>query len=177
MAKSKSSNEIKKEYENKKKAGEAASQEALKIADFAEQRKRVFENMKGDATSETAVEVAVGSDMFQKNLESRSNQETRKAETISKDLEKDQQKLEGAASSDAEDIKQLKMLQTEAKNVGISGTEGIAKAEEAKKKEIAFLNEENRNIEKSQIEMDKKINDANQKLKNSQSKYQSRPTL
>jgi hypothetical protein len=172
----KSQKEIKENLDRQKKEGDNASNKALELARLAEKTKATLESMQGEATAEAANSMESAATNFQQNLEMRSQQAETQADKINNELEKDQQQLDKGSNADRGDIQKLNTLKNEAGKAGM-GTEAITKAEKAKSDEITFLDQESKDVEKSQQEMQKNILEARQKRQNAKFKYQSRNTL
>jgi hypothetical protein len=172
----KSQREIKENLDRQKKEGDGASKKALELAQLAEKTKATLESMQGEATAEAAKSMETAALNFQQSLEMLSQQAENKADKINNDLEEGQQQLDKGSNADRDDIKKLNALKNEAGKAGM-GTEGITKAEKSKSDEITFLDQESKDVEKSQQEMQKYLAEAKQKRQSAKFKYQSRNTL
>jgi chromosome segregation ATPase len=176
MADNKKRSEIKQEIEKKKKQGDDASQEALKLAEYAEKVKETFESFEGEATAETASLIEGSVTAVQSSIEKKYNEAVEKAEDINEELDEDNKNFEQGIKADESDINKIKKLSAEAKQVGV-GSGSIDIAEKSKQKEIDFLQEQTSEVEAAQEEIETKLNDSKQRRTAARFQYKSKNTL
>jgi hypothetical protein len=142
-----------------------ANHKAIDLARLAEKTKQTFDSLNSGITNESQLGVDQANLETRQSIDLKHQSEIEKVEDVSTHLDEYQSKFEIAISANIADMSQLDRLKKQASLAKIDSPT-LQEAKIAKQKEIEFLSQIDRNIDRTQEQLKQHLAESRQRRKN-----------
>jgi hypothetical protein len=149
------------------------NQKAIDLARLAERTKQTFDSLNSGITKESQLGIDRANLESRQSIDLKHQLEIEKVEDISTHLDEYQSKFETAISANIADMSQLDRLKQQASLAGIDSP-ALQEAKIAKQKEIEFLSQIDRNIDRTQEQLKQHLAESRQRRKNLYRDYENK---